>query len=174
MKNILILGLLILATVSISAQETETKSKKELKAEKKAQQIEEIKSIVDSKTFVFNARNANPMKGRSINLTSEYDVKITKDSIFSYLPYYGVAYTAGYGGTESPMIFNNSFEKYEMEKTKQGYLIKVSTKNSNDRLEFSFNISETGSTNLNVTSINRQSISYYGNVEKVKEKGEKK
>ncbi len=37
-----------------------------------------------------------------------------------------------------------------------------------------FHISETGTTTLNVLSMNRQSISYYGNLEKIKEKEEKK
>lgn len=170
MRIIVFTGLFILSLTAVHAQETEKKSKKELKAEKKAQQIAEVKAIVDGKTFVFNARNANPMRGRTINLTSEYDVKVTKDSIFSYLPYYGVAYNASYGGTDSPMIFNEPFETYNMEKTKNGYMVKVSSKNGNDRLEYTFHISETGTTTLNVSSMNRQSISYYGSVEKIKEK----
>lgn len=174
MRRILFFGLLILAVVIANAQEAEKKSKKELKAEKKAQQIEEIKAIAESKTFVFKATNANPMRGRTINLTTAYDVKITNDSIFSYLPYYGVAYSVSYGGTDSPMIFSNLFKTCDMEKTKNGYRVKVSTKNGNDSLEFNFNISETGSTTLNVSSMNRQSISYYGNLEKIKEKEEKK
>lgn len=174
MKTIVLIGFFMLSLFGVNAQETAKKSKKELKAEKKAQQIEEIKAIVEGKTFVFKARNANPMRGKTINLTTDYDVKITKDSIYSYLPYFGVAYTASYGGTESPMIFEKPFETFDMENTKNGYLIKVSAKNSNDRLEYSFNISESGSTTLNVSSLNRQSISYYGNLEKIKEKEKKK
>jgi len=49
----------------------------------------------------------------------------------------------------------------------------VVVKNGNDRLEFNFHISETGSTSLNVSSLNRQSISYNGNLEKIKTKKEK-
>ena len=171
MKTIVLIGFFMLSLFSVNAQETAKKSKKELKAEKKAQQIEETKTLVESQTFVFRATNANPMKGRTVNLTSEYDVKVNKDSIFSYLPYYGVAYSASYGGTDSPMIFDKPLENYKMEKTKNGYLVKVSAKNGNDRLEFNFHISETGFTSLNVSSLNRQSISYNGNLEKMKEKG---
>jgi hypothetical protein len=170
MKNLLIISILIFSVFTINAQEK--KSKKELKAEKKAQQREEIKIIVESKTFVFKANTANPMRGRTVNLTSDYDVKITRDSIFSYLPFFGVAYSASYGGTDSPMIFNHPFETIDFETTKNGYLAKVSVKNGNDRLEYSFHISVTGSTSLNVSSLNRQSISYNGNIEKIKEKKE--
>jgi hypothetical protein len=170
MKKVLIIAFFIISIVTLNAQEAEKKSKKELKAEKEAKQIEETKALVESKTFVFDARNANPMKGRSITLTSEYDVKITKDSIYSYLPYYGVAYSASYGGTDSPMIFDKPFETCDMEKTKKGYEVKVTVKNGNDKLDFSFYISETGSTNLSVSSTNRQSISYYGDIVKDKQK----
>lgn len=169
MKNLLILAL-VFAIFSANAQETEKKSKKELKAEKKAKQIEEVKAIIESKNFVFDARNANPMKGRSVTLTSEYDVKVTNDSIFSYLPYFGVAYSASYGGTDSPMIFDVPFETCTQEKVKNGYMVKVEAKNDNDRLTFTFHISETGTTTLSVSSINRQSISYYGEILKEKKK----
>ncbi len=170
MKNLLFISILIFSVFTINAQEK--KSKKELKAEKKAEQMEEVKSIVESKTFVFKANSVNPMRGRTIILTSEYDVKITNDSIFSYLPFFGVAYSVSYGGTDSPMIFNKPFETCDFETTKNGYLVQVSVKNGNDRLEFSFHISVTGSTSLNVSSLNRQSISYNGNLEKIKEKEE--
>lgn len=170
MKTIAFLGLFILAFTAVQVQGQEKKSKKEMRAEKKAQQIEDTKSLVDSGIFVFNATNANPMRGSTISLTTEYDVKVTKDSIYSYLPYYGVAYTASYGGTDSPMVFDSPIGSYSMEETKKGYRIKVSAKNGNDSLEFSFNITETGSTTLNVISANRQSISYFGNLEIVEKK----
>lgn len=159
---------MMLTIFSVSAQEK--KSKKELKAEKKAQQLEQVKTTVESKNFVFDARTANPMKGRSVTLSTEYDVKITNDSIFSYLPYYGVAYSASYGGTDSPMIFDVPFETCTLEKAKNGYTVKVEAKNKNDRLTFTFHISETGTTTLSVSSTNRQSISYYGEIVKEKKK----
>ena len=170
MKKLLIISLLIISIVTAYSQETEKKSKKELKAEKNAKQIEETKALVESKTFVFDARNVNPMNGNSMFLTSEYDVNITSDSIFSYLPYYGVAYSASYGGTDSPMIFNKPFETFNIEKIKKGYLVKVTVKNGSDRLVFSFFISETGSTTLSLSSTNRQSITYYGDIVKTEEK----
>jgi len=68
MKTILT-TFLIFTIAFVSAQQTEEKSKKELRAEKKAKQIEEIKALVDSKTFVFDATNVNPMRGRTRNLT---------------------------------------------------------------------------------------------------------
>ncbi len=170
MKNFLMIAFLTFCLFSVSAQETEKKSKKELKAEKEAKQIEETKALVESKMFVFDARTVNPMKGSTRTLTSEYDVRITKDSIYSYLPYFGVAYTASYGSTDSPMIFEKPFDTCTLEKTKKGYTIEVDVKNGNDRVDFSFHISETGTTTLSVSSTNRQTISYYGEIVKEKKK----
>jgi hypothetical protein len=170
MKTLMMMAILVICVLGVSAQETEKKSKKELKAEKEAKKIEETKALVESKMFVFDARTANPMKGRTMSLTTDYDVKITKDSIYSYLPYYGVAYTASYGGTDSPMIFDKPFDTINMEKTKKGYTIEVDVKNGNDKLDFSFYISENGTTTLSVSSTNRQSITYYGDIVKTDEK----
>jgi len=166
MKKLLIIALMIISVVKVNAQETEKKSKKELKAEKEAKQIEETKALVESKIFVFDARTVNPMKGPSKSLTTQYEVRITKDSIYSYLPYFGVAYTASYGGTDSPMVFDKPFESCVMEKTKKGYTVEVDVKNGSDKLDYSFYISESGSTTLSVSSTNRQSITYNGDIVK--------
>jgi hypothetical protein len=166
MKTIL-LSLLVFSFIFVHAQEPKKKSKKELKAEKKAQQIMLTKALIDSKAYVFAATTVNPVKMRTVVLTSEYDVKIKNDSLFSYLPYYGRAYTASMGG-DSPMIFKGPIIKYSTENGKKGnYIIKVKVANKSDRLDYSFNVSETGSATLNVISNNRQSISYYGDIEKI-------
>jgi len=170
MKNLIIIALFTIFAITAGEQENEKKSKKELKAEKEAKQIEETKAIVESKMFVFDARTVNPVKGTSSTLTTQYEVRITKDSIYSYLPYFGVAYTASYGGTDSPMICDKPFDTCTMEKTQKGYTVEVDVKNGNDKLDFSFYISETGTTTLSVSSVNRQSITYYGEIVKEKKK----
>lgn len=168
-KLVLIIAILFTGTV-LFAQETEKKSKKELKAEKQAQQIAVVKALVESKTFVFKARTANPMKGRSVNLTSDYDMTIKGDSIYSYMPYFGQAYSAPYGSNESPMTFDKPIEKYTSEPAKQGYMVKVRVKNNNDLIDCTYHISETGSTTLSVSSTNRSAITYFGDIEKIEEK----
>jgi hypothetical protein len=46
----------------------------------------------------------------------------------------------------------------------------VDVKNGNDKLDFSFYISENGSATLSVSSTNRQSINYNGDIVKTDEK----
>src|SRR6266542_2128373 len=56
-----------------------------------------VQNFINSKEFVFKAQTVLPMSGASRQLTSEYDVKFLGDSIVAYLPYFGRAYSAGYG-----------------------------------------------------------------------------
>ncbi len=52
------------------------------------------KNMMDSKNFVFVAQIASPVGGRTMHLTSYYDLNVSKDTIVSSLPYFGRAYTA--------------------------------------------------------------------------------
>lgn len=177
MKNILFIGILIFTVAFANAQETEKKSKKEKKAEKKAQQIEATKALIENNTFTFYATSALPSKGRTVNLEYRYSVTIKNDTIISYLPFYGRAYSVAYGGSDSGFDFTQPIIDYSVEERKKGYLVKVKTKNGNDNIDYTFNISETGSASLSVTSTNRQGISYHGNVgpeEEVKKEKKKK
>lgn len=164
MKNAILIVLLILSVLVVSGQEKEKKSRKEKKAEKNAELIEQTKNLVDSKNFVFVPRTANPMSGKAITLTGGYDLTLNNDSVTSYLPYYGRAYSAAYG-VENPMRFNLPVSDYTSEKTKKGYEVRFSVKNANDLINLTFHIMETGSATLQVNSTNRQGISYYGVLE---------
>ena len=168
MKKLILTVIVFSLAFLVCAQDKEKKSRKEIKAEKNAKLIEETTKLVESKNFVFKARSANPMGARSVNLTTDYDVHIQNDSVYCYLPYYGRAYTAAYGG-ESPMNFQLPLTDYSSEKTKKGYNVKFTVKNGTDRINFSFQIMETGSTTLQVNSTNRQAISYFGSIEKKEE-----
>lgn len=157
-----------------SAQEIGKKTKRELKTEKLELQKADTKALVEGKTFVFDVQTVNPMRGRAVHVTSDYDVRIQNDSIFSYLPFFGRAYSIDYGATESPMTFKQPIESLVSTETKNGYTINVHVRNRNDVLDFSFQITESGTTTLTVNSLNRQSISYYGRLEKIPEKKEDK
>ncbi len=173
MKKILLLLIIVSTTTLLNAQETK-KSKKEKKAEKNAQLVEETSKLVESKNFIFKARTANPMGGRTVNLTTEYGVKVMADSVYSYMPYFGRAYNAAYGSMDSPMTFETPIVDYSSEETKKGYRVKFTAKIATDRIDFSFQIMETGNTTLSVNSTNRQAITYYGNIEKIEEQEKEK
>ncbi len=170
MKNILIIGFLILAFATVNAQDTKKLSRKEKKAIREAEQIEQTKTVLENKAYVFKATQVIPSGMRSKSLTSSYDARIENDTIFCYLPFFGQSHSAEYGSNRSPMDFTQPIENYEFKKTKKGYEIKFEASNKNDRLSFFFMIGETGSTSLSVNSTNRSTISYYGDIVDIKKK----
>ncbi|MFN2337257.1 MAG: DUF4251 domain-containing protein, partial [Bacteroidales bacterium] len=106
-----------------------------------------------------------PSSGRSRNLTSSYRVIVKESEVDSYLPYFGRAYRAEYGSTASPLSFRGKISDLRVEnREKGGWVISFKTENKNDRLDFTFHITETGSSTLRVNSTNRQFISYHGDL----------
>ena len=141
------------------------KTKKQLKEEKKLEKQKQIEEMVNAKTFVFNARTALPQGYKSINIsTSSYFMRFNPDMILSELPYYGRAYSgSGYGG-ESGIKFEAKPEEFKIEKGKKNYNISAVVKANNDTYRISLTLGFEGTGTLNVTSNNRSSISYHGEV----------
>lgn len=135
------------------------------KAEKKAEQESQIKEAIESGAYVIDVSRALPMSGRAVNLTSSYSLEVRNDSVYSHLPYFGQAYTAPYGGGEG-MIFKEPLTDYKLTFDKKGTASVVfKTRNSEDTYEFRLQIFSNGSTTINVTSINKQGISYQGDLD---------
>src|SRR4051794_9719977 len=72
-----------------------------------------LKSLLSNKTFVFKAQSAWPLQGTVVQLTSGYDMKMLQDSINTYLPYFGRAYTAGYN-SEGGINFTSKKFDYKL------------------------------------------------------------
>lgn len=126
-----------------------------------------LKSLLTNKTFVFKAQSAWPLQGTVVQLTQGYDMKVMQDSINTYLPYFGRAYTAGYGSTEGGINFTSKKFDYKLkEKHNGGWEINIRPADAKDVTELTYSVSANGYATLQVLSNNRQAISYYGIVEK--------
>ena len=139
------------------------------KAEKQAAKTAAIKNLVDSQSYVFKAQSAMPMSGRSRQLTSDYDLKVTKDQVVSYLPYFGRAYSAPIDPSQGGIQFTSKdFDYTTTPRKKGGWDIQIKPKDNRDVQQMSLTISEDGYASLQVTSINRQPISFSGYITAVK------
>ena len=157
MKQICILLILMIAvSPAVMAQ----KSKR---AEK------ETKNLIESRQYRFVARTALPMSGRSINLTSEYDLTVDSLQIKSYLPFFGVAYYAEYGQTDGGIKFDSKADEYSavFSEKKKSYRISMKVKGKRDVYQISLDAGLSGYATLNIISNDRQSISFYGTIEKL-------
>ncbi|GGI22549.1 hypothetical protein GCM10008119_03200 [Pedobacter mendelii] len=146
--------------------------------------------IVADKNYIFTANNAMPLANNdisrimssfpggqggsgTINLSgSQYDLKVTKDSIVAYLPYYGRAYSAPYNPTDGGIKFTSKKFTYKESKNKKGtYSINISTNDlKKENYQLYLSISQNGYASLMVNSINKQSINFNGLLEEPKKK----
>lgn len=164
MKRLAVILLMMVSVSMLYAQETRM-TRKETKAAQKAQLIEKTQALVKSGTWQFDATQMLPTSGRSRTLTSSYRVIVKESEVDSYLPYFGRAYRAEYGSTDSPLSFKGEILDLRVEEwEKEGWVISFKTENKSDRLEYTFHIGKTGSATLKVNSTNRQQISYNGDL----------
>lgn len=146
---------MLLATTAVPA--TFAQSKRELKEQA-------IKEKILSENYKISVNTAYPRRGRNVQLTSPYSVEIRNDSVLSYLPFYGRAYTIPYGGGEG-LIFSAPLQEYTMEMNKKGTAkVKFTARNPEDRFTFNISIFSNGSASINVNMQNRESISFSGQV----------
>ena len=68
------------------------------KNEKKEEQYEQMVALIDGGEFAYTVQSANPTGGKTVQITSSYTMEV-KDGIYkAYLPYFGRAHNAAYGG----------------------------------------------------------------------------
>ena len=124
-----------------------------------------VKAMVDAKRYLFKAQSAHPTRGRVVQLNSEYDLKITPDTIRSYLPYYGRAYSAPIGESEGPLDFvSKDFEYNQQDRKKGGWDITIKPKDGKGVREMFLTVFENGTASLRVSSNNREPISFNGHI----------
>ena len=148
-KNfILIVFVFAIATVTVHAQDKDT----------------DVKSLVESKRFVFKAQSVSPPSAPLRHLTGDnYDLKVLGDSLISYLPYFGRAYTAPAPGTSAGYNFTSTkFDYTAKPRKKGGWDIVIKPKDVTDFREFDLTISTSGTASVRALSNSRQLISYNG------------
>ena len=129
-------------------------------------------TIKDGGVYKFTATYVYPLSGRSKYLTSPYDVTFSKDSLNGHLPYFGVASSVPYGSSDGGVTFQTSKITFEESIDKKGkYKVHYKIKESSDVLDATFIIYKDGTADLQLTFMQRQGISYRGNITKVQTKG---
>jgi hypothetical protein len=154
-----LLGLII----GLQAQETQKKSRKELRAEGAAILAARVDSIMTGGQYTFLAQTASSVSMQQVQLSSGYDMTIRGDSVFIYLPYFWVAYQAGFNN-EGGVRLNTLMEEYETEKRKNTYDVMFRARMDGDTYRVSLSVSPSGFCNLHISSDKRQAISYTGSL----------
>lgn len=154
---VVFLIVLLVSTQLVFAQKTATE--KELA----------IQTLVDNQQYVFFAESVSPMSGRQRFLTSDYTVEVSKDTVVSYLPFFGKAYAAPIGSTDGGIKFTSTKFEYKITPRKKGgWDINIKPKDVSDVQQLSLTVYKNGTAYLSVNSTNRQSISYNGHISEKK------
>lgn len=163
-KKILILLIVLTNSITTFAQTATSK------ADKKKDKQDAVKALVESQRYTFIAQYANPLGGGHRYLTSDYDLKIRKDSVIAYLPYFGRAYfDVPYNVNDGGIKFTSTKFTYKITPKKKGgwdVFIKSSDVKYMDGINMY--ISADGYTNVQFTITNKSAISFDG-VLKLKE-----
>ena len=169
MKNLIILFSLMLATGLTSMAQN---SKKEAKEQKKEEQYQQIIELVQSESYEFEGRKANPQKGPQVDLTTRSNfLRVDSGNATADMPYFGRAFSGGYSSSDGGIKFDGPMEAYDVQNNekKRKLIIKFEVKGSDDTYKCTLSISSLSSASLSVTSNKRQVISYTGTVKELSE-----
>jgi hypothetical protein len=164
MKKLIFILTAVFLLIAVTKGQDSRKEKR--KAREKAD-TEELKERIDNRNFEFIAQSANPMGGGVIHLTSPYTLDIRNDSARAFLPYYGVAYYAEYGGGEGGIHFEEKVQSSDWKASKHGYDIMWKVRTTKDLYDLHLFVLKTGYASLQVNCINRQPISFYGYIQAI-------
>ena len=129
----------------------------------------QLQNVVQNQRFIFTAESMTPLRGTMKILTTPYDVTVKKDTLVSFLPYFGRAYQAPMSPADVGMQFTSSKYEYSViPGRKNSWQVKIVPKDNTDIREMNFDIFNDGSASLNILSNFRDAISYRGRIEAIK------
>jgi hypothetical protein len=143
------------------------------KSEKKAAKAAAIKQMIESKDFTFEANYAYPSYGIQRYLTPNYDLRVTPDTVVSYLPFMGVAYSsAGFNsGDDNGIKFTSTDFTYTSQAKKNGtFYVVIKPKDAKNASQLALTISPTGSADLTVLSTYREQMRFTGIIKEKQKK----
>ena len=127
-----------------------------------------LQEQVETQNYRFVANYAIPRGNfQPRYLTSEYDLKISKDTVEAFLPYYGVAYEAPVDLTGGGIKFTSKDFDYVLNHGKRpgNWIVNIRIKDQRREIILTLNIWENGDADLNVMNTSRQSIFFRGKIE---------
>ncbi len=140
------------------------------KPDKKAIKAAEIAAMVTDQHFDFIAQYANPRGGGHKYLNSFYNVKIKKDSVVAYLPYFGEGYfDVPYNPTDGGIKFTSTdFTYKKTSRKKGGWDIVIEPKDVRYITRLSFTVFDNAAASVYFTITNKSYISFDGYIEAIK------
>lgn len=137
-------------------------------AERQRRQAGITRRLADSiqaRSLTVDIDMMHTQRGGSHYVSPEFYLRLQGDSVFSYLPYFGRAYTVPYGGGKG-LDFQAPVMDYKAGEGRKGATrITFTARNEEDEYRFSLDVFGNGKAYLHVSPQNREQISYDGSID---------
>lgn len=167
-SNIILLACAIPIILSGCALvESGSEEKRKEREQKLVEGYENMKKIVFSGNYIFEATHMYPGGGHPAKHLSggNYYLEVDIYDVTSVLPFYGTRYLSGSPG-ESGIRIDGEMEDLMIEESdsRKRVLVKFSVQDDSDDYLISLSITPNGDANLTISSAKRSSISYNGKI----------
>lgn len=153
---------LIIAVLTLASCATADKVARDERRREKAGMVAES---IESGRYRVGVRTAYPVRGGAVQVTGDYGLEVSGDSVTVYLPYFGRGYTLPYGGGKG-LNFKALTTEYDVRKMKRGRTrVEFSTRNDEDTYRFTVEVFDNGQVSIDVQPQQRSRISYSGELE---------
>lgn len=153
---------LIIAVLTLASCATADKVARDERRREKAGMVAES---IESGRYRVGIRTAYPIRGAAVQVTGDYGLEVSGDSVTVYLPYFGRGYTLPYGGGKG-LNFKALTTEYDVRKMKRGRTrVEFSTRNDEDTYRFTVDVFDNGQVSIYVQPQQRSRISYSGELE---------
>jgi hypothetical protein len=132
------------------------------------------KLFLDERRFLFTPQSMKPQTVPS-RLVNGFSMRLNGETLWSYLPYFGVSYAPSMASMNGPLDFTTKEFSWSSHADKDGgATAELKFTGNVDVTDMSLNTYGNGYGTLSVRFKNRQSISFYGLLEPLKEPEVKK
>ncbi len=171
MKKYIFIILFSFLGFTLSAQQ-EKLSRKEKKEQQRNKDFQDIKTLVDSGEFEFNATWALPREGTRINLvTNRGFLNYEAEHLRFYFPFFGETHISTSTNGRISYDYEGQWENYQVSYDDDKRKITITgeaTHNESEHLQFILKVSYSGYSTLSIVSSFRARIRYEGFLEALK------
>ena len=133
-----------------------------LTAAQQAERALAVENALQSRHYTVDVQMMYPNRGVGRNVTSNYSLEVKGDTLVSYLPYFGRAYSVPYGGGKA-LNFTAPIKRYQSAKGSKGRtLVDLVIDNEEDVITYHIEVFDNGQTTIDVIAREREPISYSG------------
>ena len=155
MKKYLISAVILVAMLTGCATSAE-------RLERQAREAAMVKEALQNRRYTIDIHMMHPLRGRAVNVTSNYSVEVKGDTLVSYLPYFARAYQVPYGGGKG-LNFIAPITGYQSETDRKGTTrIMLTSENEEDSYLYVLEVFSNGESSVEVQSRQRDRIYYTG------------